>query len=481
MNRSQDRAYPKNNPSIPRLLCQVCNKAGHTTTVCHYRFDKAFVTPKINDSKVFLSKIDDEEEYRAYTPVQPCLNSSRTLTAVGNGKRLAISHIGRVLLKRRLKNGLYMLSHSSFPSKVQLQCQLVTKQSKSDSTCPGSPETIQESVPTSNSCFSTYNMSIVNTVTPPCPLASFLTHHGVYFQHPCPHDHAQNGRAERKHRHITETGLTLLAHAGLSLSYWWLAFQHVVYLINRMHTRVLGIDYTETFSLVVKPTTVRTLLTLVVSNNWDITQLDVSNAFLNGTLKESVFMTQPLGFVDPQLSYSCDKQILLLVYVDDILITSPNKSLISSLVQHLNKEFDVKDLGPLHFFLGIEVQRTSVGMHLSQSKYIVEILSKVKMDGAKPSPSPTGSALKLSLSIANPVFHARSKHIEIDQHFIQDQLLAKTLEVRYVPSVDQTADILTKCLSTDRFHYLKDKLKVCSSPFRLREDDKQVSELVIDN
>uniref|UniRef100_A0A803NT44 Polyprotein n=1 Tax=Cannabis sativa TaxID=3483 RepID=A0A803NT44_CANSA len=196
MNRSQDRAYPKNNTSIPRLLCQVCHKAGHTNVVCHYRFDKAFVTPKINDSKVFLAEIDDQEEHQAYSSSTlpefvedfdwyvdtgatnhiaqgmehleseiPC-SASDTL-AVGNGKRLVISHIGRVLLKGRLKNGLYMLSHSSFPSKVQLQCQLVTKQSKSDSTCPGSPETIQESVPTSNSYFSTYNMSTVNTVTPP--------------------------------------------------------------------------------------------------------------------------------------------------------------------------------------------------------------------------------------------------------------------------------------------------------------------------
>ena len=52
---------------------------------------------------------------------------------------------------------------------------------------------------------------------------------------------------------------------------------------------------------------------------------------------------------------------------------------------------------------------------------------------------------------ANPIFHARSKHIEIYLHFVRDQILAKQLEVRYVPSVDQAADILTKPLSSDRF------------------------------
>ena len=67
----------------------------------------------------------------------------------------------------------------------------------------------------------------------------FLTAHGIHFQHPYPHTHEHNGRVERKHRHITETGLTLLAHSGLDLSYWWHAFQCVVYSINMIPTDVL--------------------------------------------------------------------------------------------------------------------------------------------------------------------------------------------------------------------------------------------------
>ncbi|TXG59466.1 hypothetical protein EZV62_014039 [Acer yangbiense] len=72
------------------------------------------------------------------------------------------------------------------------------------------------------------------------PLKTFLEQLGIAFRHPCPHTHQQNGTAERKHRHIVEMGLTLLAQAKLPLTFWWEAFHTAVYTINRLPTPLLG-------------------------------------------------------------------------------------------------------------------------------------------------------------------------------------------------------------------------------------------------
>jgi hypothetical protein len=69
--------------------------------------------------------------------------------------------------------------------------------------------------------------------------------------------------------------------------------------VLRGFTQRPGVDYDETFSPVVKPATVRTVLTLALSRDWPVHQLDVMNAFLHRTLMEMVYCTQPVGFVNP--------------------------------------------------------------------------------------------------------------------------------------------------------------------------------------
>jgi hypothetical protein len=93
---------------------------------------------------------------------------------------------------------------------------------------------------------------------------------------------------------------------------------------------------------------------------------------------------------------SSTQVIYVLIYVDDIIITSSDICAISKLIQELSSEFALKDLGPLHYFLGVEAKRDAGGLCLSQQKYITDLLKKTNMSEAKPIGSPMSSSLVLS-------------------------------------------------------------------------------------
>ncbi|GKE02879.1 ribonuclease H-like domain-containing protein [Tanacetum coccineum] len=130
-------------------------------------------------------------------------------------------------------------------------------------------------------------------------------------------------------------------------------------LVANGSTQLEGVDVDETFSPVVKPGTIRTVLSLVVSRHWPIHQLAVKNAFRYGDLSETVYMHQSPGFRDsPHPDYGIDTAYLLL-YVDDIVLTASSE--------------------------GISVTRDSSGLFLSQKKYAIEILDKAHMVSCNPS------------------------------------------------------------------------------------------------
>lgn len=79
--------------------------------------------------------------------------------------------------------------------------------------------------------------------------------------------------------------------------------------------------------------------------------------------------------------------IILLVYVDDILVTVNNKKLMAEFIKKLNRTFSLKDLGPIHYFLGLEVHRDSTIMHLSQTRYVLELLKIFNLVDASPCPT----------------------------------------------------------------------------------------------
>ena len=202
-------------------------------------------------------------------------------------------------------------------------------------------------------------------------------------------------------------------------------------LVAKGYTQTYGIDYQETFAPVAKMNTVRVILSLAVNLDWPLRQFDVKNAFLHGELTEEVFMDPPQGFTleegkvcrlkkalyglkqSPRawfgrLSHAMEEYgfkqasadhtlfykrnyndiTVLLVYVDDMIVTGNNKEEIENLRSYLAKEFEIKDLGTLKYFLGIEVSRSKQGLFLSQRKYTLELLAETGMSACEPIDTP---------------------------------------------------------------------------------------------
>ena len=103
------------------------------------------------------------------------------------------------------------------------------------------------------------------------------------------------------------------------------------------------------------------------------------------------------------LRFSATSTIFLLVYVDDIIVVGSQKLELDNFISVLNQLFSLKDLGELNYFLGIEVRSIDKGLHLSQKKYICDLLKRSKMDQANPLPTPMVSSLKLTATDGDPV------------------------------------------------------------------------------
>ncbi|GKB14831.1 ribonuclease H-like domain-containing protein [Tanacetum coccineum] len=150
-------------------------------------------------------------------------------------------------------------------------------------------------------------------------------------------------------------------------------------LVANGSSQQLGVDFDETFSPVVKPATIHTVFSLVVSRQWPIHQFDVKNAFLNGDLSVTVYMHQPLDFVDSRYPNYGFRVSCLLIYVDDIILTAFSLVLLQQIIDSLHKEFDMTDLRELNYFLGISAVRHPTGLFLSQKKYALQLHERAHM------------------------------------------------------------------------------------------------------
>ncbi|CAL8138863.1 unnamed protein product [Prunus armeniaca] len=180
--------------------------------------------------------------------------------------------------------------------------------------------------------------------------------------------------------------------------------------------------------------TISVLLSLAANLDWPLHQFDVKNAFLHGDLEEEVYMDLPSGcnstpdkknqvcklrkslyglkqsprawfgrltksmknfgytqsHSDHTLFLKCDegKLTTLIVYVNDIIIIGNDTKKKLKLQKYLSQEFEMKDLGDLKHFLGIEVARSKTSIFLSQRKYVMDLLTETEMLGYKPADTP---------------------------------------------------------------------------------------------
>lgn len=219
-------------------------------------------------------------------------------------------------------------------------------------------------------------------------------------------------------------------------------------LVCKGYSQVEGVDFEETFAPVARLEAIRMFLALAVYKNFKVYHMDVKSAFLNGNIEEEVYIEQPDGIqicedpnmvcklkkalyglkqaprawysrldtylhqqgfkkgtVDSNLYVKTqnDNQIVVVVYVDDIILGGCKDELCKDFSIKMQNEFEMSMIGELAYFLGLKVEQIKNGIFISQGKYAKEMLKKFNMQDCNPISTPMMTCCKLSKDDESPI------------------------------------------------------------------------------
>ncbi|XP_062075335.1 uncharacterized protein LOC133779378 [Humulus lupulus] len=222
---------------------------------------------------------------------------------------------------------------------------------------------------------------------------------------------------------------------------------------------VEGIDFEETFAPVARLESIRLLLAIACQLHIKLHQMDMKSAFLNGLLQEEVYVEQPRGFIDPHFPHHVYKlkkalyglkqaprawyekltsyllthgfikgnadQTLFIkhlpkgifiaqIYVDDIIFGSTCPNEIPQFVDIMKNEFEMSMIGDLSFFQGLQIRQLDNGIFLSQTKYALNMLKKIRLEKSKHAKTPIGTTIKLSRDVSRKPVDPTLFHSMID-------------------------------------------------------------------
>ncbi|KAK9044839.1 hypothetical protein V6N11_058730 [Hibiscus sabdariffa] len=250
-------------------------------------------------------------------------------------------------------------------------------------------------------------------------------------------------------------------------------------LVAKGFRQIHGVDYDETFSPVAMIKSIRILLAVAAFHDYEIWQMDVKTAFLNGKLEEDVYMTQPEGFVTPedarkvcklqrsiyglkQASRSWNLRFneaiqefgfirnedepcvykkfsgsivsFLVLYVDDILIIGNDIPTLQSIKTWLSSCFSMKDLGEAAYILGVKIYRDRSRrlLGLSQSTYIDKVLKRFSMEESKRGFLPMRHGISLSKEMCPSTPQERERMSQIPYASAIGSIMYAMISVKYI-------------------------------------------------